>query len=461
MSVESKGKVAVAILNWNGREHLEPCLEALDQQQDPGVEWEVLILDNGSSDDSWQWLGENWPKGRQLASDCGRPGTVRCFRLDHNLGFCAGNNWLAERTDAEFLAFLNNDTRAHSPWLGSLVDALAGAGDDVAAVSGVLIDWSEERLDFARGGMTFDGHAFQRGFGQPLASVRLPELGEEMPFACGGNMMVKRQRFLDAGGFDPQFFAYLEDVDLGWRLWSRGDRVVASPGAVAAHRSMASSDHLGQFNRGFLFERNAFLTAYKNYDNELWPRLMPAVLWTLMARTQTLLVENNPGGRDLELDPYAQRALVHTGVAADHGASQDPPIDPSLWRKWRGWGTKELVRRGVRRLRRNLARGLDPDRPVQRNPLPDQAPRLEDPRTVAQFRALSHLLGNLESSADARRRIQAQRRRPDREIFAKFPPLIVPTYPGDERLFSSSAFSEWLPEDMAFERSSLDQLMAL
>ena len=83
-------------------------------------------------------------------------------------------------------------------------------------------------------------------------------------------------RSLRAGGFDPAYFAYYEDVDLGWRLWASGQRVLAAPRAVVHHRSGATSELLGLYRRGFLFERNAFLTVYKNVDDELWPRLMPA-----------------------------------------------------------------------------------------------------------------------------------------------------------------------------------------
>lgn len=441
-------KVTIAILNWNGRRHLEACLEALDRQADPGVEWEVSILDNDSSDDSWNWLEEHWPAGRRLGSG-GRTAAVRRERAECNLGFCAGNNRLVASTDADAVALLNNDTRPRPEWLGGLVDSLAGAPKDVAAVAGLILDWEGERLDFAKGAMTFDGHAFQRGYHQPIGAVELPEPGAELPFACGGNLLIRRHSFLDAGGFDEEFFAYLEDVDLGWRLWSGGERVIAAPEAVVHHRSMASSDALGMYNRGFLFERNAYLTAYKNYQPDLWEQMMPVVLLTLISRTQTMLLENNPSAAALALDPYhPEQSPLVTGVAAAPA--------PGAFQKWRHLGTAESLRRALRRLRRELARRLDPD-PVG---VAVGAPRLEDPRTVAQFRVLSYLLANLDSAAQRRARVQLRRQRSDRELFERFPLLIVPTYPGDERLFASAAFASWLPGDLRFERLSLADLMA-
>ena len=80
-------------------------------------------------------------------------------------------------------------------------------------------------------------------------------------------MAVRREEFLSSGGFDDDYFAYLEDVDFGWRQWILGRRVVAEPRAVARHRGGATGEALGIFSRGYLFEKNAFATVYKNLDD--------------------------------------------------------------------------------------------------------------------------------------------------------------------------------------------------
>ncbi|MEM8962362.1 MAG: glycosyltransferase family 2 protein [Acidobacteriota bacterium] len=443
-------KVAVAILSWNGRHHLEVCLPSLATQHDPGVEWDVWVLDNGSRDGTVDWLRENHPDVKVIASPV-------------NLGFCGGVNRLVEAAeDADAVALLNNDTRAQPGWLAALVDGLASAPDDVAAVSGLIVDWQGDRLDFGRGIMTFDGHAFQKDFRQPLDTVEIPAAGDELLFACGGNMLIRRQSFLDAGGFDNAYFAYLEDVDLGWRLWSGGERVIFSPDAVVHHRSMATSALLGNDHRGFLFERNAFLTAYKNYDAELWPAMMPAVQLTLGHRTQTLLVQNNPGGEQLTFDPYAGLIADTAPVVIDEPASSSaaapagaaPAVqNPSLWRKFRDHGAREMARRGVRKAARKILPGFVFD-------APNHAPTVADGRTVAQFRALTWLYGHLDPADAERRRIQARRTVPDREIFARFPLYLIPTYPGDRRLFGSEAFTRWLPAEPRLERARLDEIMA-
>ncbi|HEY3566295.1 MAG TPA: glycosyltransferase family 2 protein [Thermoanaerobaculia bacterium] len=433
-------KVTVAILSWNGRQHLETCLEALAVQQDLGVPWEILVLDNGSTDGTAAWMRERWGSDRR----------VRLIESPVNLGFCGGNNRLAREADGDALALLNNDTRPEPGWLGALVECLAAAPPDVAAVSGKIVDWKGERLDFGRGLMTFDGHAFQLDFRRPLKTARVPAAGEELPFACGGNLLVRRASFLEAGGFDESYFAYLEDVDLGWRLWSGGERILFAPGAVVHHRSSATSDLLGLYNRGFLFERNAFLTAYKNYEDGLWEKILPAVMLTLLSRTQALLLAN-PGMDTLRIDPYAGH-IANTGPSpVPRPILELPPA--TTWEgvkiRWKGYGPRDFLRRGLRKL------GIAPSPP---DATPD-GPRLTDERTVAQFRALHWLTGHLDGGAATRASVQRRRKRPDREIFERFPVYLVPTYPGDRELFASPGFQAWLPEDLPLRRAELGEIM--
>ncbi len=437
-------KVSVAVLSWNGLEHLKTCLAALSEQDEPGLPWEVLVLDNGSTDGTSEWVHRHHPQVRLIPSPV-------------NLGFCTGNNRLVQEAQGEAIAFLNNDARPQRSWLAALVKALATAPDDVAAVSGTILDWSGERLDFAEGIMTFDGHAFQRDYHRLLTNASIPQTGTEIFFPCGGNMMIRRRAFLDVGGFDQDYFAYFEDVDLGWRLWARGERVISVREAVVYHRSMATSNLLGAFNRGFLFERNAFLTVYKNYEPELWEKLMPIVLLTLINKAHTLLIENNPRGDILRLDPYAG-GLANTVSRPQHSAAQPSPFawEPlvdKLGSKWQAFGPLEFFRRGLSKLTRGL---LSQGARIWGAP-----PVLTDKRTVAQFRSLSYILGHLDEAAEKRQAIQARRRRSDREIFKRFPLYLIPTYPGEEELFSSSGFTKWLPKDLPLVRKKLDEIMEL
>jgi GT2 family glycosyltransferase len=427
-----QAEVSVLVLSWNGRQHLEHCLEALEKQRDPGVVWETLVLDNGSTDGTADWVRERHPE-------------VRLVPSAENLGFCAGNNRLAELALGDALVLLNNDARPEPGWLAALVDAWRGAPPVVAAIAGRIVDWEGERLDFGYGVRTFDGHAFQLDFRRPLAAARLPGANEELAFPCGGNMLIRKRSFFEAGAFDARYFAYLEDVDLGWRLWSGGERVVACPDAVVRHRSAATSDRLGLFDRGFLFERNALLTAYTNYDEELWPLLMPSIWLAFLSRVETLVVAGDPAAGELRRDPFR-------ATGARSKPSPAPPIRQTLGEKLRQHGAPELARRGVRKLGRKLAGASG---------APAAGFRVDHPQAVAHLRAMSLFLGALDESAARRSAVQARRKVPDREILARFPPYLVATYPGDERLFASPGFTSFLPRTVPFVRATLDEIMEL
>ncbi len=99
-----RAEVSVVILSWQGLEHLKTCLPALREQQDPGVPWEVLVLDNGSEDGTAAWVRKHHPE-------------VRLIESPVNLGFCGGNNLLVREATGDLIALLNNDTRPRPEWL--------------------------------------------------------------------------------------------------------------------------------------------------------------------------------------------------------------------------------------------------------------------------------------------------------------------------------------------------------
>lgn len=429
----AKRKLSILVASWNGRSHLELCLPAVAAQRDPGCPWELLLLDNGSRDGTAEWVRERHP-------------WVRLVESPANLGFAAANNRLAALAEGDDLVLLNNDTRPEPDWLAALADAAAAAAPDVAAIGGRLVDWEGERLDFGHGLRTFDGHAFQLDHRRPLASARMPAEGEDLPFACGANMLVRRRSFLDAGGFDATYFAYLEDVDLGWRLWAGGERVVAARDAVVRHRASATSDRVGPYLRGSLFERNALLTAWKNLDDELWPKLMPAILVTFLSRIETIVVAGNPGAAELlRRDPFTG-ALAHRDALGAGATGQSP--DPSWSAKLRRLGPAEFARRAWGRIGRRLRRlaaggGFE----------------LSHPQAISHLRAMSLFLALLDSAAAGREAARRRRVRSDRELCERFPLHLVPTYLGDEELFASAGFQSLLPASPVLVRQTLAEVM--
>jgi hypothetical protein len=414
--------VSVLVPSWNGHDHLLACLPTLlaERRSHPGLE--IVVLDNGSNDGSGEMLAARFPE-------------VRVARAEFNLGFAAGCNRLAEQAAGDLLLFVNNDTRVEPGWVESLVATLDSSPPEVAAVAGRIVDWEGERLDFGRGVMTFDGHALALDQGRPLVAARAPESGEELLFGCGGNLLVRRAAFRAVGGFDSAYFAYFEDVDLGWRLWAAGFRIVACADGVVRHRLSASSARLGDRRRGLLFERNALWTMLKNLEPGLREELLPAVLFAYLSRLSAMVGEETPLG------------IPGTGESgADARQWPREPLRARLERH----GATGLARRGAARALRAIAARLAPRSP---------ALELASDRTAAQLGALAALFDGLPDLAARRRAAQAPRRRSDREIFARFPLWLVPAYPGDARLFDSELFRDLLPASLRFERARLEEVV--
>jgi GT2 family glycosyltransferase len=388
---------SIVIVHHRGLEHLLEALDAVAAAAREGPSLEVVLVDNASE--------------TPLEEVARRHPSVRRIAARRNLGFAGGCRLGVESASAPIVLFVNDDAAVAPDAPARLAAALAASDPDVAAVGGRLTDRSGARNDFSDGFLTFDGHAFAEHVGRPLDALPEAQPGEERLFACGGLMAVRRQDFLASGGFDEDYFAYLEDVDFGWRQWIQGRRVIAEPRATARHRGGATAEALGVFSRGFLFEKNAFATAYKNLDREHFRDLMPAVLMAFLTRVAAMLSGRNAGAAELNRDPYRADSF-EVGFA------------------------------------RRLFGIAD-----------DVAPRVavDDPLTVAQLRALLWIHSHHASLSEKRRRVQASRRRPDSEIFARFPLRIVPTYPGDEQ-FGSEFFAPFLESAPPLVRSTLDEI---
>jgi GT2 family glycosyltransferase len=282
--------VSIQVVNFNGLAHLDSCLSALVDQEYPRDRFEIVLVDNASTDGSVGFIEERFPQ-------------VRICRYPRNLGFAGGYHASIQASSADFVALLNNDTRVNPEWLGSLVDASERHG--AAVVASKIVDWEGQRVDFGGGILTLVGHAWQRHNGKPAST----HAREETPllFGCAGAMLIERGAYEAAGGFDPNYFAYFEDVDLGWRVSLLGYKTIFAPEAVTYHRLHGTAGRYAFSPRLRLYERNALLTIYKCLEDDTLRRVLPVALALTLAR----------GLRSLEIDPRR----------FDFGAS--PPADVS------------------------------------------------------------------------------------------------------------------------------------
>jgi GT2 family glycosyltransferase len=275
------------VVNWNSRDDTLACLAGVTAQA-AALDATVTLVDNGSTDGS-------------IAAVKKRFTSVRLLPLGKNFGFTGGLAAALKRSPGRNVIFLNNDATPEDGWLPTLVEAIESAPADVVSIGGKIVDPSGKLVDFVGGVMTFDGHAFQNSFRYPLASIEEPHAGAELLFACGGNMISRRDALLALGGFDDDYFAYLEDVDFGWRTWLSGKRATYEPRAVVRHKSSATSNRLGDFERGVLFERNALQTVLKNAES--LRELGGAAFFAFLYRLRNYVAHRNKKAHELTRPP--------------------------------------------------------------------------------------------------------------------------------------------------------------
>jgi GT2 family glycosyltransferase len=262
--------VSIIIPTHNGRAHLEECFRSLRALNYPSDRREIILVDNGSSDGSVEYVRQSYPEATVV-------------RNEKNEGFAGPCNSAAERSQSEYLAFLNNDTRVHPEWLNELTRSIESPTIDtemVACVAGKIVSWDGRTLEYDGGILNFHGHGHHLGMGQPISAGS--SHNQLTIFACAASMLIRRDVFLEVGGFDQDYFAYFEDVDLGWRLWLFGFQVLYCPTAIVFHKGHGTAA-LSQAERKKLLERNGLFNVFKNYsDANLEQVLLPALSLSAM-----------------------------------------------------------------------------------------------------------------------------------------------------------------------------------
>lgn len=247
-------KVTVVIVNWNGERFLERCLSALLAQT--VVPHEIILVENASTDASLD-IVRRFPSVRLLAQN-------------ENLGFSRGNNLAIEAAaaESEWIALLNPDAFVEPHWLEALLSA--SRGNPVFDVFGSkLVNAADLAvLDGAGDAYHVSGLVWRMGHGAPVLSF--PEHAREVFSPCAGAALYRRSALLDVSVFDEDFFCYVEDVDLGFRLRLAGYRCLYVPASVAHH--VGSGTTGGQ---------HSDFAVYNGHRNLVWTYVkdMPGLLF--------------------------------------------------------------------------------------------------------------------------------------------------------------------------------------
>lgn len=238
-------EVSIVIPNYNGKHFLETCLKAVFAQTIENQE--VIVVDNGSTDGSLEYLSTF-------------PG-VRVIALDRNYGFCHAVNVGIQSSESEYVILLNNDTEVTKNFSGALLQMIK-SDERIFSCSSKMIQFHHrERMDDAGDYYCALGWAFARGKGGCPKDYEQPK---DIFASCGGAAIYRKKMLESLGYFDEEHFAYLEDIDLGYRARIQGFRNVYAPEAVVYHVGSGFSGSAHNAFKVRLSSRNNVYLAYKN-----------------------------------------------------------------------------------------------------------------------------------------------------------------------------------------------------
>lgn len=239
-------KVTIVIPNYNGKHFMEPCLASLKEQT--YTDFDILVVDNASSDGSLLYMKETHPEISLLA-------------LDKNYGFSRAVNEGIRHSNSPYVILLNNDTKVDSSYVEEMVKAIE-ASPRIFSVSSKMIQmYNPERIDSAGDLYTLLGWGICRGAGRPISNYTK---ADQVFTACAGAAIYRKSVFEKIGYFDESHFAYLEDVDIGYRARIYGYENHFCPTALVYHVGSGTS---GSKYNSFKVKLSARNSVYLNYKN--------------------------------------------------------------------------------------------------------------------------------------------------------------------------------------------------
>lgn len=265
--MSQSSNIAVVILNYNGRHWLEKFLPSVIEHSERA---EIIIVDNGSTDDSFVYLNKKYP-------------TIKTIVLDQNYGFTGGYNRGLKELNHQYFVLLNSDIEVTPNWLDAPIDLLNDQLD-VAAVQPKIKSYHHREMfehAGAAGGMIDRlGYPFCRGriFMTAEEDTGQYEEEQEVFWATGACLFIRGSLYKSFGGLQEEFFAHMEEIDLCWRLKRAGHRIMYTPHSHVYHvggGTLAASNP----RKTYLNFRNGMALLYINLPNR---KLIPIILSRLV-----------------------------------------------------------------------------------------------------------------------------------------------------------------------------------
>lgn len=256
-------KVTIIIPNYNGLKFMEPCFNALKAQSDK--DFELLVVDNGSTDGSVEWLKER---------------NIPSVFLSENTGFSGAVNVGIRESKTPYVILLNNDTEPEPDYVKEMVRAMDRSPKIFSVSSKMIQLYHKDLMDDAGDMYSLMGWPYQRGVGQKSKGYTRPC---RVFSACAGAAIYRREVFAEIGGFDETHFAYLEDIDVGYRAKIFGYENVYCPTAVVYHVGSGTSGSKYNSFKVKLAARNIVYLNYKNMPAlQLFINFIPLLLGVIV-----------------------------------------------------------------------------------------------------------------------------------------------------------------------------------
>lgn len=253
-------KVTIVIPNWNTQCWLPGCLDGLRAQQ--FRDFRVIMVDNGSTDDSLAFVRQHYPE-------------VEILPLAENRGFAAAVNAGIQQVESEYVVLLNPDTVPQPGWLANLVKTIDKSPPEIGALASKMLSLSNpDLMDDAGDTLSWYGSARKRGVGQ---SAHDYAEAVEVFSTCAGAALYRRCFLNNVGGFDENFGSYLEDVDVGLRGRLLGYRYLYVPNAQIFHQSHGAG--LARSRYVYLMTRNRLALLLKNIPLSLLLKYSPKLFY--------------------------------------------------------------------------------------------------------------------------------------------------------------------------------------
>lgn len=247
-------KISVIILNWNGRKMLEQFLPSVVHNTSE-VWAEIVVADNGSDDDSVDFLRQTYPN-------------VKLIQLEKNYGFAEGYNKAIALCETEYVVLLNSDVETPEGWIEPLAEYMESHPEVVASQPKILSYNEKYKFEHAgAAGGFIDNYGFPYCRGRIFSDVE-EDRGQydtvtQVFWATGAALFIRRANYLAVGGLDASFFAHMEEIDLCWRLNSRGGKLVCIPQSKVYHLGGGTLSTSNP-RKTYLNFRNNLLMIYKN-----------------------------------------------------------------------------------------------------------------------------------------------------------------------------------------------------